>query len=67
MKKIILSLLMVFAIALTSLAQERVVNKKDKVKRTSTVSQKVHNTFSKHKHYSGYKTKHTKKVAMVRK
>ena len=31
---------------------------KDKVKKTSTIGQKVHNTFSKHKHHNGYKTKH---------
>lgn len=31
---------------------------KDKVKKTSTVPQKVHNTFSKHKKHKGYKTKH---------
>lgn len=31
---------------------------KDKTKATSTVPQKVHNTFSKHKKHKGYKTKH---------
>ncbi len=31
---------------------------KDKVKKTSTVPQKVHNTVSRHKKYKGYKTKH---------
>jgi hypothetical protein len=31
---------------------------KDKVKKTSTMGQKIHNTVSKHKHYKGYKTKH---------
>lgn len=31
---------------------------KDKVKQTSTVPQKVHNTFSKNKHHKGYKVKH---------
>ncbi len=31
---------------------------KDKVKQTSTVPQKVHNTFSKHKKHNGYKMKH---------
>ena len=30
----------------------------DKVKKTSTLGQKVHNTFSKHKRYNGYKVKH---------
>lgn len=28
-----------------------------KVKKTSSPTQKVHNTFSKHKHYNGYKVK----------
>ena len=31
---------------------------KDKIKSTSTVPQKIHNTFSKHKHHKGYKVKH---------
>lgn len=31
---------------------------KDKVKKTSSVPQKVHNTFSKHKKHKGYKVKH---------
>jgi hypothetical protein len=31
---------------------------KDKTKKTTTVPQKVHNTVSKHKKYSGTKTKH---------
>ena len=31
---------------------------KDKVKKTSTLGQKIHNTFSKHKKHSGYKSKH---------
>lgn len=31
----------------------------DKVKATSTVPQKVHNVFSKDKHYNGYVSKHT--------
>lgn len=64
MKKI-LALLVAMSITLSMFAQETVVKKDDKVKRTSTLPQKVHNTFSKHKHYSGYKTKHKKKVAKV--
>ncbi len=31
---------------------------KDKVKKTETIPQKVHNTVSKHKKHKGYKTKH---------
>jgi len=50
-----------------SVFAQTVVKKEDKVKRTSTLPQKVHNTFSKHKHYSGYKVKHVKKVEKVTK
>ena len=32
-----------------------------KVKKTSTVPQKVHNTFSKNKQHKGYKSKHKSK------
>ena len=52
MKKLLL-LLIVICIAFSINAQE-----KDKVKKTSTLPQKVHNTFSKHKKYKGYKVKH---------
>lgn len=52
MKKLLLTLL-VMAFGLLVIAQE-----KDKVKKTSTPIQKVHNTFSKHKKYKGYKVKH---------
>jgi len=44
---------MVMSIGISVNAQE-----KDKVKKTSSVPQKVHNTFSKHKKYKGYKVKH---------
>ncbi len=53
MKKLLL-LLMIFSITLGSFGQDD----KSKVKKTSTVPQKVHNTFSKNKKYKGYKTKH---------
>jgi len=66
MKKIVAVLTFVFAISLASFAQE-VVKKEDKVKKTTTIPQKIHNTFSKHKHYSGTKTKHITKVEKVRK
>ena len=46
--------MLTFSISLATHAQDD----KDKVKKTSTVPQKVHNTFSKHKHYKGYKAKH---------
>ncbi len=52
MKKILFILLVMFTINITLHAQE-----KDKVKKTSTLPQKVHNTFSKHKKYKGYKVK----------
>jgi len=54
MKKLILFLLVSLTVSLGANAQDN----KDKVKKTSTIPQKVHNTFSKHKKYSGYKTKH---------
>ena len=53
MKKLFFFLLLSTAISFTSFAQD-----KDKVKKTSTMGQKVHNTFSKHKKYKGYKIKH---------
>ena len=68
MKKLAVIAVMVFAIGLTAFAQQQVVVKKeDKVKKTTTIPQKIHNTFSKHKHYSGTKTKHVVKVEKVKK
>lgn len=52
MKKLFI-LLIIMMSAVIAIAQE-----KDKVKKTSTVPQKVHNTLSKHKKYKGYKVKH---------
>lgn len=46
--------MLTFAIGIGVKAQDE----KDKVKKTSTIPQKVHNTFSKHKKYKGYKVKH---------
>lgn len=54
MKKLLFLLMLTFTIAIATKAQDD----KDKVKATSTLPQKVHNTFSKHKHYKGYKSKH---------
>lgn len=51
MKKLLL-LVMIMSIGFFVSAQE-----KEKVKKTSTLPQKVHNTFSKHKKYKGYKMK----------
>ena len=61
MKKATVALMMVFAMTATTFAQQ-VVKKEDKVKKTTTIPQKVHNIFSKHKKYSGTKTKHVVKV-----
>jgi hypothetical protein len=63
MKKII-ALLLLCSACLSLFAQQTVANDKDhdKVKKTSTVGQKIHNTFSKHKHYNGYKVKHKSNV-----
>jgi hypothetical protein len=59
MKKVIAVLLMICTFGLTAFAQEVKKDKdQDKVKKTSTLGQKVHNTFSKHKRYNGYKVKH---------
>jgi hypothetical protein len=52
MKKLLILLLVILSINVTVNAQE-----KDKVKKTSTLPQKVHNTLSKHKKYKGYKVK----------
>ncbi len=37
-----------------------------KVKKTSTVTQKVHNVFSRHKKYKGYKVKYTQDGHIVK-
>jgi hypothetical protein len=60
MKRIAAIIMMVSTIATTTFAQQKqeVVKHVDKEKKTTTVGQKIHNTFSKHKHYSGTKTKH---------
>lgn len=67
MKRIILATIMMIGIVATSFAQDKVVKDHDKVRKTSTVGQKVHNVFHKHKHYNGYKVKHVKKVEKVQK
>ena len=43
-------------------ATETTVKSETKMKKTSSVPQKVHNTFSKKKHYNGKKVTHTKEV-----
>lgn len=61
MKKALLFVL-ISGLSLASFAQEKVAKDEVKVKKTTTVPQKLHNVFSKHKHYSGTKVKHVKKV-----
>lgn len=56
MKKALLMAMLFAGIAFGASAQEGTL-KKEKVKKTSTVPQKIHNTFSKHKKYSGVKAK----------
>jgi hypothetical protein len=55
MKKLLFLFMLLGSVALSASAQEPV--KKEKVKKTSTIPQKVHNTFSKHKKYNGTKVK----------
>ena len=66
MKKALLSIAIIAATGLfaTAQTQTQTVVKEDKkeVKKTSSVPQKVHNTFSKDKKYNGKKTKHTRTV-----
>lgn len=58
MKKLLIAIIMFLALGSVSFAQEKKKEVKEKVKKTSTIPQKVHNTFSKHKKYKGYKVKH---------
>lgn len=53
MKKLLTALILVLGIGLSAQAQEGHV----KVKKTSSPTEKVHNTFSKHKKHNGYKAK----------
>lgn len=62
MKKALLSLVLISILSTVSFAQQKVTKDETKIKKTTTVPQKVHNVFSKHKHYSGTKVKHVKKV-----
>lgn len=65
MKKTLLLIMLMITVSVASFAQQKVTKDETKVKKTSTVPQKVHNIFSKHKHYSGTKVKHVKKVEKV--
>lgn len=52
MKKILLLILIVTGVCCATDARQH-----KKIKKTSTIGQKIHNTFSKHKKYNGYKVK----------
>jgi hypothetical protein len=67
MKKITSLLLALTVCVSFAMAQTKtvVVKKEDKVVKTSTLPQKVHNVFSKKKKYSGTKHKKVVKVAKV--
>jgi len=64
MKKLLLSMaILVCSAAIATAQTQTTVVKDDKsVKKTSSVPQKVHNTFSKHKKHNGVKVKHVKTV-----
>jgi hypothetical protein len=64
MRKLLFGIALMLCAAMTSMAQneKKVVKEEHKVKHTSTVPQKVHNTFSKKKHYSGKKVVNKKEV-----
>jgi hypothetical protein len=64
MKKLLLSLMIIASVSVVATAQDKKVVVKDEktTKPTSSVPQKVHNTFSKHKEYNGKKTTHVKVV-----
>ena len=64
MKKVLCSILLMTFVSVAATAQEKTTVVKDEktTKKTSSVPQKVHNTFSKDKKYNGKKTKHVKTV-----
>jgi len=63
MKNLLFSLALIFSVAIGATAQTTKVVKDEKtVKPTSSVPQKVHNTFSKNKEHNGKKVKHVKTV-----
>ncbi len=59
---ILLITLAVFSVTTQAQEKKTVVKEETTVKKTSTLPQKVHNTFSKHKQYSGKKIKHVRKT-----
>ncbi|HZY39905.1 MAG TPA: hypothetical protein VFE53_24795 [Mucilaginibacter sp.] len=60
MKKVI-ALLILCSFGFLVFAQQE-VDKTEKVKKTANLGEKVHNVFSKNKHYDGYKVKKIKEV-----
>ena len=68
MKKLLCSLTFIACTSFLATAQNTKVVKDEKtVKPTSSVPQKVHNTFSKHKRHNGKKVKHVKTVETMHK
>ena len=53
MQKLLLLVMLSISISFTAGAQES----EKKIKKTSSIGQKVHNTFSRHKKHNGYKVK----------
>ena len=51
MRKLVLLALLSMTICFTTVAQDT----EKKIKKTSSVPQKIHNTFSRHKRHNGYK------------
>lgn len=68
MKKITSLCVAMLCLISLAFAQSKTVVAKDevKIKKTTTIPQKVHNVFSKHKKYNGTKTKHVVKTAKVK-
>ena len=62
MKKLLFLVLFAFSFGIAAKAQDD----KDKIKKTSTPVQKVHNTFSRHKKHKGYKVKHEQRMDHLR-
>ncbi len=66
MKKILFFLVIGATLSFAATAKEKIEKKEIKVKKTSTPGEKVHNTFSKHKHYSGTKVKVKKEEEKIK-
>ena len=64
MRKLLFTIVVIACGSITAIAQKhsKMVKEENKTKKTTTIPQKVHNTFSKKKHYSGKKIIHKKEV-----